>query len=136
MHLRTGRGEAEKKMLKDINLGRYYQTSSFLHSLDPRTKLAFLLIYIVCVFIADTALQCALMLLALIALIAVSRVPLSFMLRGLRTLLIVLIVVDVLNILFLDDGIRFSILFTLRLTETVLVSIIIIVLAIIFASED
>ena len=109
-------------MLKDINLGRYYQTSSFLHSLDTRTKLAFLLIYIVCVFIADTVLQCALMLLALIALIVLSRVPLSFMLRGLRTLLIVLIVVDVLNILFLDDGLRFSILLTLRLTETVLAS--------------
>ena len=109
-------------MLKDINLGRYYQTSSFLHSLDPRTKLAFLLIYIVCVFIADTVLQCALMLLALVALIVLSRVPLSFMLRGLRTLLIVLIVVDVLNILFLDDGLRFSILLTLRLTETVLAS--------------
>ena len=109
-------------MLKDINLGRYYQISSFLHSLDPRTKLAFLLIYIVCVFLADTVLQCALMLIALIALIALSRIPLSFMLRGLRTLLIVLIVVDVLNILLLDDGLRFSILLTLRLTETVLAS--------------
>ena len=37
-------------------------------------------------------------------------------------MLIVLIVVDVLNILFLDDGLRFSILLTLRLTETVLAS--------------
>ena len=109
-------------MLKDMNLGRYYRTSSFLHSLDPRTKLAFLLIYIVCVFLADTVLQCALMFLALVALIALSRVPLFFMLRGLRTLLIVLIAVDVLNILFLDDGLRFSILLTLRLTETVLAS--------------
>ena len=109
-------------MLKDINLGRYYQTSSFLHSLDPRTKLAFLLIYIVCVFLADTVLQCAFVLLALVALIALSRVPLAFMFRGLRTLLIVLIVVDVLNILFLDDGLRFSILLTLRLIETVLAS--------------
>ena len=103
-------------MLKDINLGRYYQTSSFLHYLDPRTKLAFLLIYIVCVFLADTVLQCALMLLAMVALIALSRVPLSFMFRGLRILLIVLIVADILNILFLDDGLRFSILLTLRLT--------------------
>ena len=109
-------------MLKDINLGRYYQTSSFLHSLDPRTKLAFLLIYIVCVFLADTVLQCAFVLLVLVGLIALSHVPLSFMFRGLRTLAIVLLFVDVLNILLLDDGLRFSILLTLRLMETVLAS--------------
>ena len=109
-------------MLKDINLGRYYHASSFLHSLDPRTKLAFLVIYIVCVFLADTIIQCALMLFALVALITLSRVPLSFMLRGFRTLAIVLLLVDVLNILLLDDGLRFSILLTLRLTETVLAS--------------
>lgn len=109
-------------MLKDINLGRYYQTSSFLHSLDPRTKLSFLLIYIVCVFLADTVLQCAFVLLVLVGLIALSHVPLSFMFRGLRTLAIVLLFVDVLNILLLDDGLRFSILLTLRLMETVLAS--------------
>ena len=109
-------------MLKDINLGRYYQTPSFLHSLDPRTKLAFLLIYIVCVFLADTVLQCAFVLLVLVGLIALSHVLLSFMFRGLRTLAIVLLFVDVLNILLLDDGLRFSILLTLRLMETVLAS--------------
>ncbi len=109
-------------MLKDINLGRYYKTSSFLHSLDPRTKLVFLLIYIVCVFLATTVLQCSVVLLALAALIVLSEVPLSFMLRGLRTPLIVLLFADVLNILFLDDGLRFSILLTLRIIEVVLAS--------------
>ena len=109
-------------MLKDINLGRYYRSSSFLHSLDPRTKLVFLLVYIICVFLADTAIQCAVVLISLVALIALSKVPLSFMFKGLRTLLIVLLVVDILNILLLDDGLRFSILLTLRMIEVVLAS--------------
>lgn len=109
-------------MLKDMNLGRYYQSSSFLHSLDPRTKLVFLLIYIVCAFLANSVLQCAVVLLSLIALIALSKVPLSFMLKGLRTLLMVLLIVDILNILLLDDGLRFSILLMLRMTEVVLSS--------------
>ena len=109
-------------MLKDINLGRYFDSSSFLHILDPRTKLVFLLIYIVCVFLADTVVQCAVVLFVLVALIALSRVPLSFMLRGLRTPLIVLLAVDVLNILLLDDGLRFSILLSLRMIEVVLAS--------------
>ena len=109
-------------MLKDLNLGRYYRTSSFLHSLDPRTKLAFLLIYIVCVFLAGTVLQCAFVLLALVALTVLSRVPFSFIVKGLRTPLIVLLIADILNIVFLDDGLRFSVLLTLRLTEVVLAS--------------
>ena len=109
-------------MLKDINLGRYYDSSSFLHSLDPRTKLVFLIIYIVCAFLTSTAVQCAAVLIVLIALIALSKVPLSFMLRGMRTPLIVLLLVDILNIIFLDDGLRFSILLTLRIMEVVLAS--------------
>ena len=109
-------------MLKDINLGRYYDADSFLHSLDPRTKLVFLIIYIVCAFLANTFIQCAVILITLIALIALSKVPLSFMLKGLRTPLIVLLFVDVLNIILLDDGLRFSILLTLRIIEVVLAS--------------
>ena len=109
-------------MLKDINLGRYFDSSSFLHLLDSRTKLVFLLIYIVCVFLADTIVQCAVVLFVLVALIALSRVPMSFMLRGLRTPLIVLLAVDVLNILLLDDGLHFSILLSLRMIEVVLAS--------------
>ena len=109
-------------MLKDINLGRYFDSSSFLHLLDSRTKLVFLLFYIVCVFLADTVVQCAVVLLVLVALIALSRVSLSFMLRGLRTPLIVLLAVDILNILLLDDGLHFSILLSLRMIEVVLAS--------------
>lgn len=109
-------------MLKDINLGRYYDCSSFLHGLDPRTKLVFLIIYIVCAFLASTVVQCAAVLLALIALIFLSKVPLSFMVKGLRTPVIVLLFVDILNIAFLDDGLRFSILLTLRIVEVVLAS--------------
>ena len=109
-------------MLKDINLGRYYNCSSFLHGLDPRTKLVFLIIYIVCAFLASTVVQCAAVLIVLIALIVLSKVPLSFMVRGLRTPVIVLLFVDILNIVFLDDGIRFSILLTQRIVEVVMAS--------------
>ncbi|MBO4278207.1 MAG: energy-coupling factor transporter transmembrane protein EcfT [Spirochaetales bacterium] len=109
-------------MLKDINLGRYHHGSSFLHRLDPRTKLAFLIVYIVCVFLARSVLQCSLCLLVLVALVALSEVPLTFMFRGLRTPLVVLLIVDVMNIILLDDGLRISVLLTLRITEVVLAS--------------
>ena len=109
-------------MLKDINLGRYHQGSSFLHSLDPRTKLVFLIVYIVCVFLAESLLQCTMCLLVLVALIALSNVPVGFMFRGLRTPLLVILAVGVLNVILLEDGLRISVLLMLRITEVVLAS--------------
>ena len=109
-------------MLKDLNLGRYYDSSSFLHRLDPRTKLAFLFIFIICIFLAESIVQCAVVFCALAALIAISKVPLKFMLKGFRTIAVVVLIVDVINIIFLDDGLRISILLTLRMFEVILAS--------------
>ena len=39
-------------MLKDITLGQYFPGNSFIHSLDPRTKLIVLVGYIVALFMA------------------------------------------------------------------------------------
>ena len=33
-------------MLKDITLGQYFPGNSFIHRLDPRTKLLFLVVFI------------------------------------------------------------------------------------------
>ena len=39
-------------MLKDITLGQFFPGTSFIHRLDPRTKLVMLVIYIVALFVA------------------------------------------------------------------------------------
>ena len=39
-------------MLKDITLGQYFPGNSFVHRLDPRTKLLLLVVYIVALFLA------------------------------------------------------------------------------------
>ena len=44
------------------------------------------------------------------------------MLRGFRTIAVVVLIVDVINIIFLDDGLRISILLTLRMFEVILAS--------------
>ena len=38
--------------LKDITLGQYFPGNSFIHQLDPRTKLLFTVLYIVALFSA------------------------------------------------------------------------------------
>ena len=54
-------------MLKDVTLGQYFPGDTVVHRLDPRTKLIWLVGYIVALFMAKNALGYALMLLILIA---------------------------------------------------------------------
>ena len=42
-------------MLKDMTLGQYYQTASVIHKLDPRVKLSGTLLYIISLFIFESA---------------------------------------------------------------------------------
>ena len=43
-------------MLSEITLGQYFPGNSFIHRLDPRTKILATLIYIIAIFLADTPL--------------------------------------------------------------------------------
>ena len=48
--------------LKDITLGQYFPGNSFVHRLDPRTKILAVTLYIVALFLAKFFLTYALML--------------------------------------------------------------------------
>ena len=41
-------------MFRDITIGQYYGVESPIHKLDPRTKLLFLIVYIVALFTASS----------------------------------------------------------------------------------
>ena len=96
-------------MLKDITLGQYFPGNSFIHRLDPRTKLLSLIVYIVCLFLAVDYFSYALMFLFLASVIWISKIPVKSILRGMKPLIFILVFTGLLN-LFLTDG------------ETVLVS--------------
>ena len=106
-------------MLRDVTLGRYYPARSVLHSLDPRTKLAGLIIYIVTVFLASTPVSLAATFLALCVLVVLSRVPVRFMIKGLLPVAFILAVTAALNIIFAADGVRKAVLITVRTLEVV-----------------
>jgi energy-coupling factor transport system permease protein len=87
-------------MLNDVTFGQYYPTKSFVHNLDPRTKLLFLIAYIVALFISTTfygLLLCAVM--SLIIVLA-SRVPFHSVLKSVKGILILLIFTSLLNLFF------------------------------------
>ena len=87
-------------MLKDITLGQYFPGNSPVHRLDPRTKLIFLVVYIVALFTAVSWLSYAVVLAFLASAIAISKIPLKSLVRGMKPLVLILVFTGVLNIFF------------------------------------
>ena len=89
-------------MLKDITLGQYFPGKSFVHRLEPRTKLVLLVVYIVALFLAVSWVSYGVMLLFLVSCIAISKIPVKSIFRGMKPLVMILIFTGVLNIFFTD----------------------------------
>ena len=87
-------------MLKDITLGQFFPGTSFVHRLDPRTKLVTLVLYIVALFVAAGWISYAVCFVFLAVSIAISRIPLKALFHGLKPLVFVLVLTGILNIFF------------------------------------
>ena len=90
-------------MLKDITLGQFFPGTSFIHRLDPRTKLIMLIVYIVSLFTASGCIGYAVVFAFLLGCILISKIPFKSLFKGLKPLVFILIFTAVLN-LFLTDG--------------------------------
>ena len=117
-------------MLNDVTFGQYYPAKSFVHKLDPRIKLLFLIAYIVMLFVANSFYGLALCALILLVAIIASRVPVGSVLRSIKGIIFILLFTSVLNIFFHGgerllwqwgiikihlEGIIFAVFLTLRL---------------------
>lgn len=91
-------------MLKDITLGQYFPGDSFVHRLDPRTKLVCTVLYIAMLFIAKSFLVYGLLLLLLVACVAVSTIRPSALLKGLNPLAVIIFFTAVLNLFYNSGG--------------------------------
>jgi len=87
-------------VLKDITLGQYFPGHSFVHRLDPRTKLIMLVVYIVALFTAVNWASYALCLVFLGVTIAISTIPLKAIVRGMKPLVFILVFTGILNLFF------------------------------------
>lgn len=88
----------------DVSLGQYYEAKSLIHKLDPRTKLLFVIMFMIASFVAQSIYAFAFLLLVTIVSIIISRVPLRIILRGLRLLIAVVIFTAILNIFWTNEG--------------------------------
>ena len=103
-------------MFKDMTLGQYYPAESVIHRLDPRTKLLTTLLYLISLFIAESALSYLAAFLYIASLIALSKVSVRYMFRGLKGILFLLLFSVVLNI-FLTPGRELVSFWGLKITE-------------------
>lgn len=90
-------------MIRDITIGQYYPAQSFVHRLDPRTKIVCTLLFLISLFIQNTVSGYLMATLFLAVVIWISKIPLSFVLKGLKPVLFLLLFTAVMN-LFLNKG--------------------------------
>ena len=90
-------------MLRDITLGQYYQTDSFLHRLDPRVKIVATLVYIISLFVVDNFIGYLIAALFLVLAITRSNVPAKFIFKGMKAIYFLLAITMAFN-LFLTPG--------------------------------
>lgn len=97
-------------MLKDITIGQYLPGESFVHKLDPRTKIIAAIIFIASLFIIDNFFGYIIVVAFLAGVILNSKVPLKFIFKGLKPIFFLIVLTAVLN-LFMTTGSKSTLLF-------------------------
>ena len=87
----------------EASFGVYYEKNSPIHKLDPRTKLLFMVAFIVCIFLASDIYAYVLLIGITVLSILVSRVPVLMVLKGLKPIIFIVLFTAVLN-LFWTSG--------------------------------
>jgi len=85
-------------VLNNITFGQYFPGTSFLHRLDPRTKIVGTILFISSIFLAESAFAYSTLFLFTIVAIAVSHIPLRFIIRSLRPLWIIILLTFMIHI--------------------------------------
>ena len=91
-------------MFKDITLGQYFPGDSPVHRLDPRTKIALMMLYIVEVFFVKDMWVFLFTGLYVVGATLLSGVPISYLVRSLKPLKFILIFMFIINLLVTSTG--------------------------------
>lgn len=89
--------------MRDVSFGQYYPANSFLHKMDSRIKILFLIVFIVAVFLCDTFYALGACALVFLAATVFSGVPVTKLLRSVKAVLFLLVFMTVLNLFFYES---------------------------------
>ena len=90
-------------MIKDITLGQFFPGKSLIHRLDPRMKIILVVVYVVLLFVVNSAVGYAAMAIFTFSVIAITKIPVKLYFRGLKPLLFIVAFTALLN-LFYSSG--------------------------------
>ncbi len=91
-------------MLKDITFGQYFESDSFVHKLDPRTKLILLVLIIVFIFVSQNAIALTLVALLIVFSMLISKIPIKMYLKNIKAILPIIIFTMIINLFYNASG--------------------------------
>ncbi len=90
-------------MISDITLGQFFPGFSWLHKLDPRTKILLATLFIVTVFLCKNILSFAVLTIFTLLLIPLSKINARVVFKGIKPIIFILIFTSILNV-FMTKG--------------------------------
>ncbi|MDF2557828.1 MAG: cobalt transporter permease [Bacillales bacterium] len=91
--------------MKDkLIIGQYLPIDSVFHRLDPRTKIVFVFLFVLVIFLADSLLSYGISLIFVAVFIMLSNVPIKYILKGLKPVLFLIILTFLLHIFWTKQG--------------------------------
>ena len=91
-------------MMEKMIFGRYIPGDSFVHRLDPRSKLLFVFAFIIIVFLANNAITYGLLIAFTLFVILMSPYSFVFLINGLKPVIILMVFTFLLHVLFTREG--------------------------------
>lgn len=91
-------------MLNSMIIGQYVPGDSFIHKLDPRTKIIVIFFYVIVVFFANNALSYGLLTLFVLLAVAITRIPLRFIIKGLTPIWFLIFFTFLLHLFLTKEG--------------------------------
>lgn len=91
-------------MMEKMIFGRFIPGNSFVHKLDPRSKLLFVFTFIVIVFLANNITTYAVLLVFTLLIIMLSRIRLYFLINGLKPVIFLMAFTLILHLLMTKEG--------------------------------
>lgn len=91
-------------MMEKMIFGRYIPGDSFVHKLDPRSKLLFVFAFIVVVFLANNVITYAILLALTLFVVVLSKIRLYFLINGLKPVIFLMVFTLVLHLLMTKGG--------------------------------
>lgn len=91
-------------LFSQIPVGHYIPADSFLHRLDPRTKLVFLTVFLMSVFLANNGVTHSLFLFSLFVMVVFSKISPRYLLRGLTPMFLLILLMALFHLTMTQGG--------------------------------